>query len=184
MIGDHKQLRPSVNDYILTKYFNFDLSLFERMIKSKYPFKTLTTQSRMRPEMSALLRDIYPKLEDNLKVVEKRKPANFMEKSMFFWTHNHKEDLNPMIRSKLNEKEAEMAVVLAQFMVKFGGVSKENITILVAYLSQKKIVRKFLMKSDLLDVKCTCIDEYQVGFFITRYMKGFDKYDYLYVILF
>ena len=168
MIGDHKQLRPSVNDYILTKYFNFDLSLFERMIRSKYPFKTLTTQSRMRPEMSALLRDIYPKLEDNLKVVEKRKPANFMEKSMFFWTHSHKEDLNPMIRSKLNEKEAEMAVVLAQFMVQFGGVSKENITILVAYLSQKKIVRKFLMKSDLLDVKCTSIDEYQVGFFYNK----------------
>ena len=118
--------------------------------------------------MSALLRDIYPKLEDNLKVVDKHLPANFMEKSMFFWTHSHKEDLNPMIRSKLNEKEAEMAVVLAQFMVKFGGVSKENITILVAYLSQKKIVRKFLMKSDLLDVKCTSIDEYQVGFFITR----------------
>ena len=58
-----------------------------------------------------------------------------------------------------------MAVVLAQFMVKFGGVSKEKITILVAYLSQKKVVRKFLMKSGLLDVKCTSIDEYQVSLF-------------------
>ena len=165
MIGDHQQLRPSVNDYILTKHFNFDLSLFERMIISKYPFKTLTTQSRMRPEMSALLRDIYPKLQDNLNVVENHQPAKFMEKSMFFWTHDNKEDLNPNVRSKLNEKEAEMAVVLAQFMVKFGGVSKEKITILVAYLSQKKVVRKFLMKSGLLDVKCTSIDEYQVSLF-------------------
>ena len=34
LIGDHKQLRPTPNVYDLVKYFNFDVSLFERMIKN------------------------------------------------------------------------------------------------------------------------------------------------------
>ena len=164
MIGDHKQLRPGVNDYMLTKNFQFDISMFERLILSKYPYKTLATQSRMRPEMSALLRDIYPKLQDNLEIVEdeNHKPPAFFEKSIYFWTHEHKEDLSPTIRSKQNQKEAEMAVLLARFMISLNKVKPEDITILVAYLSQKKIVKNLLKKETILDVNCQTIDMYQV----------------------
>ena len=165
MIGDHKQLRPSVNVFNLTKEFKFDISMMERLISSHFPFKTLTTQSRMRPEMSFLLRDIYPSLKDNLSVVEKHKPPSFMDKSLFFWSHDHAENLNPTIRSKMNEEEAEMAVVLARFMI-LNGVKPEEITILVGYLSQKKVVRNKLKKHVNLQEQITCqtIDMYQVSF--------------------
>lgn len=161
---DHKQLRPGVNDYTLVKDFHFDVSMMERLILGGFPYKTLSTQSRMRPEMSELLRDIYPKLQDNLNVVSKNAPPSFMKKSVFFWSHDHTENLSPMIRSKENVNEAKMACLLAKFMC-LNKVKQTEITILVAYLSQKKIVRNELKKLDLLDVNYQTIDMYQVSIF-------------------
>ncbi|KAG6859665.1 hypothetical protein C0993_003622, partial [Termitomyces sp. T159_Od127] len=69
LIGDHKQLRPKVNNYDLTveKGGGYDLnkSLFERLILRDYPHTKLTSQHRMRPEISALIRELtYPELSD------------------------------------------------------------------------------------------------------------------------
>ena len=56
LIGDHQQLRPKVQVYDLAldskKGFNLDLSLFERLIRQKTPFCSLSTQRRMRPSIS------------------------------------------------------------------------------------------------------------------------------------
>jgi hypothetical protein len=46
----------------------------------------------MRPEFSELLLDIYPDLEDNLDLVSRNKPLPFIEKPVFFWSHNFPED--------------------------------------------------------------------------------------------
>ena len=116
--------------------------------------------------MSELLRDIYPKLQDNWNIVSKNAAPNFMKKSVFFWSHDHTENLSPMIRSKENVNEAKMACFLAKFMC-LNNVKQEEITILVAYLSQKKVVRNELKKLDLLDVNCQTIDMYQVSIFIS-----------------
>jgi hypothetical protein len=60
LIGDHKQLRPSVDSFELRKNCKFDVSMMERLVSCSFPFKALKKQSRMRPEFSALLMDIYP----------------------------------------------------------------------------------------------------------------------------
>ena len=60
LIGDHKQLRPSVDSWELRRNCNFDVSMMERLVNCSFPFKALKKQNRMRPEFSALLRDIYP----------------------------------------------------------------------------------------------------------------------------
>jgi hypothetical protein len=85
LIGDHKQLRPSVETYELKKNCGFDISMMERLINCGFPYKALKMQNRMRPEFSELLLDIYPELEDNLELVLNNKPLPFMDKSMFFW---------------------------------------------------------------------------------------------------
>jgi len=43
MIGDHKQLRPVVYFHRLKKHHHLDLSLFERLVDCKVPFKQLET---------------------------------------------------------------------------------------------------------------------------------------------
>jgi superfamily I DNA and/or RNA helicase len=55
LIGDHQQLRPSPADYQLGKQYNLDISMFERLVMNGFEYKQLSTQHRMRPEISATL---------------------------------------------------------------------------------------------------------------------------------
>ena len=69
LIGDHEQLRPSLNVYRLSKHFNLDISMFERMINNNFENVMLMSQRRMRPEISEIVRCIYPELKDDQKVL-------------------------------------------------------------------------------------------------------------------
>ena len=158
LIGDHKQLRPKVDTYNLKTNYNFDLSMMERLIGNKFPFKMLTTQNRMRPEFSKLLLDIYPDLQDNLARVEKQRPADGIGKSMLFWNHEHSEQSG---QSFSNREEARRAVLLAQFLM-VTGIKASQITILAAYQGQvteiKSLVRKW---DDGEQVQVSTIDRFQ-----------------------
>ncbi len=149
LIGDQQQLRPQVETYQLVKAFNFDISMMERLIKLGYPYSILHRQNRMRPEFSQLLKDIYPKLEDNLAVVGRHKKADCLERTMFFWSHDFFEDGEKQegSRSKVNQKEAEMAVALALFLVK-NDIPRESITILASYRGQKRVIERNLQECD------------------------------------
>lgn len=57
LIGDHLQLRPKIDQYMLQAAsgagFDLDISLFERLVtQNNLPFATLETQRRMRPQFS------------------------------------------------------------------------------------------------------------------------------------
>ena len=57
MIGDHEQLRPKVDNFLLQVHsesgFNLDVSLFERLItENSVSHVTLSSQRRMRPSFS------------------------------------------------------------------------------------------------------------------------------------
>ncbi len=56
LIGDHQQLRPSLNVLELSQNYNLDLSMFERLIDNGFQFSKLITQRRMRPEISEVMR--------------------------------------------------------------------------------------------------------------------------------
>jgi superfamily I DNA and/or RNA helicase len=49
LIGDHEQLRPSNNVYELSKRYNLDISMFERLINNNFENVMLKNQRRMRP---------------------------------------------------------------------------------------------------------------------------------------
>ena len=141
LIGDHKQLRPPVESFDLQKYFHFDISLMERLIKNDFPFTTLMMQNRMRPEFAKLLLDIYPKLQSNMtRVVNNSAPA-CCKQAMFFWDHDNEETA---ARSYTNDEEASRAVQLALFMLKQGHKPNE-ITILGAYQGQVALIRRKLI---------------------------------------
>ena len=43
LIGDHKQLKPSVNVFELEAKYNLQISMFERLINNRFPVSSLTT---------------------------------------------------------------------------------------------------------------------------------------------
>ena len=143
LIGDHKQLRPQVDTYELCRNFQFDKSMMERLIDSGFPYKSLTKQNRMRPEFSALLRDIYPNLQDNLELVLKNEPLKCIAKSMFFWSHNDSEKKD---RTYTNVKEAERIIALVLYLL-WNGCRPSDITVLAAYLGQTKLLRNMMKKA-------------------------------------
>jgi len=144
MIGDHKQLRPAVENYILARDYHLDLSMMERLINNGLSYATLTMQNRMRPEFADLLLDIYPKLQSNLARVELNKPANCIGRSVYFWTHQEPEMKE---RSFVNKAEADRAVRLALFLVD-QGYQASQITILSPYLGQVRLIREMVKAAE------------------------------------
>lgn len=85
-------MRPSTAAFQLAHDFNFDISLFERMLKNKMHCETLKVQHRMRPEVAELIVPaIYPELVNHNSVMQYEKVRGML-KSVFFITHNHAEE--------------------------------------------------------------------------------------------
>ena len=145
MIGDHKQLRPNVENYRLVTDYHLDVSMMERFIMNKMPFRSLGKQNRMRPEISRLLHDIYPNLQDNLTRVEKNEAAKCLSKSMYFWSHTDEETAG---RSYTNEGEAVRVINLALFLMQQGN-RPESITILAAYQGQVALLRRKIRQAEV-----------------------------------
>ncbi len=65
-IGDHKQLRPKVDCWSLAvqsgEGHDLNVSLFERLVLQGAPHTTLSTQHRMHPDISALVKHTYPQV--------------------------------------------------------------------------------------------------------------------------
>ena len=136
MIGDHKQLRPQVEDYNLCRNFNFDISMMERLINNNISYETLAKQNRMRPEFAELLHDIYPSLQ-NADSVYNNKPIACVSKSMYFWDHRDQEKSG---RSYSNELEAQRVIKLVVFLIQ-QGCHPDKITVLAAYQGQTSLLR-------------------------------------------
>lgn len=62
LIGDHKQLQPTIQCFQLELFKNLHISLFERLINNGFPVQTLGFQRRMHPTISRCVGSIYPHL--------------------------------------------------------------------------------------------------------------------------
>ncbi|KAF2205315.1 P-loop containing nucleoside triphosphate hydrolase protein [Delitschia confertaspora ATCC 74209] len=157
LIGDHKQLRPKVNDYALTvekgEGYNLNQSMFERLVLSGVPHTTLHQQHRMRPEISALVRQLtYPELRDAPKTQNRPALRGFQDNVMFI-SHDHAE-LNAekladrrdegAKSSKENAWEADLVLKCVRYLGQ-QGYGTDRIVILTPYLGQLFLIRKKLM---------------------------------------
>ena len=151
LIGDHLQLRPKVENYRLTKVsghgYDFDVSLFERMIMNGYPSAMLQVQHRMRPCISALIRQqTYPSLQDH-KSVHKYPDVKGVTGNLFFVNHNYPEegadDLDATTKS--NKQEASFCVEIVRYLL-LQGYKHHQITILTPYVGQILVVLRELRK--------------------------------------
>lgn len=158
LIGDHKQLRPKINNYALSveKGDGFDLnrSLFERLINQGAPHATLLKQHRMVPEISVFARELtYPDLLDG-PGTSGRPEIHGLQDRVVFLNHSKHEDSDERLRdrrdpdakaSKKNMFEAEMVLRCVKY---FGqqGYSSDRIVVLTPYLGQLRVLRDLLSK--------------------------------------
>ncbi|XP_046560622.1 NFX1-type zinc finger-containing protein 1-like [Haliotis rubra] len=159
LIGDHKQLKPNPTVYNLAKKFNLDLSLFERMIDNGIHCDTLALQHRMRPEISTVMRHIYPKLQDHPSVLRYEKVKG-ISANMFFIDHNNQEEHDTDMMSHSNTYEATYIVALCSYLLK-QGYDKSRITVLTTYSGQLLKLKKMMPKQDFQGMRLTVVDNYQ-----------------------
>ena len=159
LIGDHKQLKPNPSVYALAKYYKLDLSLFERMVNNKVDCACLELQHRMRPQISRLLRFIYPNLKDH-EVVSNYPNAKGVSSNVLFLNHDNKESCDAEGRSHSNVYEAEMAKNLCHHFLK-QSYKAEQITVIALYTGQLFEIKRLMDKTRFEGVRLTTVDNYQ-----------------------
>lgn len=172
LIGDHKQLRPKINNYNLTveKGEGYDLnrSMFERLILQGHPHTTLQKQHRMHPDISVLVRELtYPDLEDDTKT-KLRDVIRGVEDRVVFVNHSHPEEQNEKLvdrrdpgvkASKENRFEAQMVLKTVKYLAQ-QGYKTTNLVVLTPYLGQLRLVRDMLM--DEIDPLLSDLDSHDL----------------------
>ena len=161
MIGDPQMLKPSTAVSRLSDQYNLNLSLFERLILNDFRHATLSLQHRMRPEISSVMRLIYPMLVDNY-IVAEYEHMRGVSVNMFFLTHEFYEDpLAEDSTSRSNTHEAYFVIELALYLIK-QGYRQDEITILTFYNGQKYLIEDNLSKRlSENGVKVSTVDKFQ-----------------------
>ena len=158
LIGDHQQLRPNPSVFELAKKYNLELSLFERMVNNGMQCQTLNVQHRMRPEISRLIKHIYPDLRDHDKV--KGYPhVKGISKDVVFISHDQPEQQG-MQKSKSNMHEAEYIVQLCKYLL-MQGYEPSQITVLTGYSGQLSEMKRLMPKTVFEGVRATTVDNFQ-----------------------
>ncbi|KJK78565.1 hypothetical protein H634G_06263 [Metarhizium anisopliae BRIP 53293] len=135
LIGDHKQLRPKINNYTLTvekgEGFNLNMSI--------------------HPEISHFVRRLaYEHLENNPKTLEREKVRG-LKGRVIFVHHEHQEEKLADVadrqpgESKRNAFEAEMVLKMVRYLSQQGYKSK-NMVVLTPYLGQLSLLRQKLSR--------------------------------------
>ena len=158
-IGDHRQLRPQIQNYSLSletssgKSWQLDRSQFERRAMGEpglrpAPIAQLNMQRRMRPEISQLIRGVYPKLQDHESVMNMPGIVG-MRDTLFWLDHRHGEDTRDdgsRVKSYSNQWEVDMATALVRHLVRQGDYSSNDIALLTPYTGQLRKFRASLGK--------------------------------------
>ena len=160
LIGDHKQLRPKSNHYILGKEYGLEISLFERLVNNGLPYATLKYQHRMRPEISELIHPhIYPELYDHESVKQYPNIQGMLHNIFFVSQHNAETDVDDL-KSPSNESEAWFIAKLCKYLLQQGHTSEE-ITILTPYTGQVVCLKQCFKEVKLRNIQIVPVDHYQ-----------------------
>lgn len=158
-IGDHRQLRPQILTYDLSletptgRKWQLDRSQFERRAVGEPGFpplavSQLTVQRRMRPEISRLIRSVYPNLEDHDGVKNLPQVVG-MRHNLFWLDHGRSEDTSDdgaRVRSHSNAWEVDMATAIVRHLVRQGEYKGTDIALLTPYAGQLRKLRASLGK--------------------------------------
>ena len=159
LIGDHQQLRPRYNNYALTvekgEGYNFNMSMFERLITQECPFITLQRQHRMHKDISVIPRALtYPELLDGPRTGDdSRKPLLGIRDRVVFMNHEYPESqdengaadrFDPEAKTtKSNPFEAEMCLKVVRYLAQ-QGYGTADMVVLTPYVGQLRLLMDML----------------------------------------
>ncbi|PNP38328.1 hypothetical protein TGAMA5MH_09686 [Trichoderma gamsii] len=172
LIGDHKQLRPKINNYNLSvekgEGYDLNVSLFERLIRQGHHFTTLQEQHRSHPDISQFSRILaYEELKDMPKTLNREKLRGLKERVIFV-NHDHPEEqLDNVIdrrdpsskASKKNTFEADMVLKTVKYLSQ-QGYRSENMVVLTPYMGQLSLLRQKL--SEINDPYLNDLDTHEL----------------------
>jgi hypothetical protein len=156
-IGDHQQLRPSVNNYNdlsleshRGKLHQLDRSQFERLVVGEpgrplMPVAQLNVQRRMRPEISTLIREtMYERLVDHEST--KSLPDVVGLRHNVYWLDHDNLESAPgrdfqNRKSKSNDWEVLFVQALVRHLVRQGIYKSEDVAVLTPYTGQLQKLR-------------------------------------------
>ncbi|KAI9184514.1 hypothetical protein H9P43_003567 [Blastocladiella emersonii ATCC 22665] len=160
LIGDHKQLRPKINNYDLSvqshlgRAYRLDISMFERLIVPERDdlvpalgHAQLQHQRRMKPIISQFIRrgGIYPELMDGANTLN-RPAIRGMTKDVFFMAHAQPQLVASdglSSGSHSNQLEAQMAVALVDYLLR-QGYAKDQIVVVTPYIGQLALINQVM----------------------------------------
>ena len=161
LIGDHKQLQPKPYNYEIATKYNFNVSLFERLINNKIPYSSLKYQRRMKTKFADFVRIIYGGQDYiDFEDVNNKEEVKGIKNDMYFITHHQFETENIGLKSRENNYEANYISKLCRYLL-LQNYNPEQITILTFYIGQVFLIRKYLKKYEIKNVKVSSIDNYQ-----------------------
>ncbi|KRX01009.1 P-loop containing nucleoside triphosphate hydrolase [Pseudocohnilembus persalinus] len=145
MIGDHRQLTPILQCHEL-KEKNWNISLFERLIRNNIPSSFLGIQKRMRPEIANYIREIYGEdYKDDESVKSYEDVKGFQGNVQLF---SYQVDQNKIEHRKKNTKtivnkyEAEILANLLFYILEIQQYTMEQVTVLSMYTGQVDELQK------------------------------------------
>ncbi|KAK6340036.1 hypothetical protein TWF730_001811 [Orbilia blumenaviensis] len=192
MIGDHKQLRPhcETRDFRSESEqgYDFDVSLFERLVKAGFPCDVLETQHRARPEIANIIRSLtYPDLKDH-KSVNKLDRVRGLQRSVTWMAHQYGESSVDQAMqgqskackksSKTNDFEADMVVAIVRYLG-LQGYANDHIVVITPYLAQVGLITKKMRERGEWDVVLSQGDYHELvraGLIEAKDLKGVNKY--------
>ena len=144
LVGDHQQLQGHCSVQGLEDDpFYLNVSLFERLVRNKMPFKTLLQQRRMMPEFRRLIADLYPKLTDHQSVVDRKlEPWGMGQIRSFFFSHEWWEAKDESL-STFNPEEARFIAGFFRYLFR-NAIDPSRITVLTFYNGQRKRILREL----------------------------------------
>jgi len=161
LIGDHKQLRPKIENYELSvesgNGHDLNCSLFERLVHGGLHHTMLLEQHRMHPEIAAPIMelDIYPGLTSHPQT-ETREKIRGIATRVCFIDHRELEQQHKALKaqtdtSKSNLYEAHMCAYICRYLIQ-QGYKGSDITVLTTYLGQVIEINKQLSEVMKMDV--------------------------------
>ncbi|KAJ9438061.1 Helicase required for RNAi-mediated heterochromatin assembly 1 [Diplonema papillatum] len=187
MIGDHRQLKPSIMQKFTFEQINkVNRSMFERLILApsahRVPSSILSTQRRMRKNICDFTRGHYhdlTEIEDHAicsaQVLGERdglskrltREVPGIRPHVFLWTHDGAQGKARVGLSRVNRHEASLVCSLVRYLVSCG-VPHRCIVVLTPYKGQFRELREELKKSRHWDpdspnrsVRLSTVDRFQ-----------------------
>lgn len=156
LVGDHKQLGPTILNKEVVKY-GFQQSLFERLLRIGIIPYVLNIQYRMHPDLCAFPCEFF--YGGLLKSATR--PIKVLDfPNNFFYNCVGKEEISPSGASYVNKSEAVLVEDVVRFLFK-NGVSEQQIGVITPYEGQRAHILSRIFGNQPGNLEINNVDGFQ-----------------------